>query len=61
MKLIKSQNRYNDMLHEFIRIIDRRLNQLQIFVIQINEKIDQLIRSQQRELHNSFSRKTTSD
>ena len=61
MKLTKSQNRYNEMLHEFIRIIDRRLNQLQIFVTQINEKIDQLAFAQQRKLNNSLFRKITSD
>ena len=52
MKLIKTQNQYNDMLHKFIRIINHRLNQLQIFITQINEKFDLL--TKQRKPFNSF-------
>ena len=74
IKLIKFQNDYNEMFHELINIIDRRLNQLKIFVSKINEKIDLLTRTQHRksfnsqnwklslhEFHNFFSRKVTFD
>ena len=69
MKLIKSQNDYNEMFHKLINFTNRRLNQLKIFVIEINEKIDLLIRtqlrrifnSQNRRVHNFLSRKFTFD